>query len=186
MTITDINKEQYNKYLDFPDISYNCVSYLIKNNETIWKLLKYTTSDAWSKSKADLTQAEKGALIWNGQPTSASAARVFLDLGFDDSITDEIPMLRISPIDLYPSTYIYVNVSIAFDVIAQYKIKHLSNYKTRLDMMAQQIIEVMNGSEIGALGRLYFDARASSACRLVTMGAIPFKGRRIVMCNYIT
>lgn len=181
---TDIIKDQYNKYLDFPDISYNCVSYLIKNNETIWKLLKYETADAWNKP--NLTQSQKGALIWNGQDTSASAARVFLDLGFDDAVTGEIPMLRVSPIDLYPSTYIYGNVSIAFDVICHYKINHLSNYKTRLDMMAQQIIETMNGSEIGALGRLYFDARASSACRMVTMGAIPFKGKRVVMCNYVT
>ena len=183
MTITDINKEQYNKYLDFPDISYNCVSYLIKNNEMIWKLIKYETADAWNRT--NLTQSEKGALIWNGQETSASAAKVFLDLGFDDAVTETTIMLRVSPIDLYPSTYIYGNVSIAFDVIAHYKVNHLSNYKTRLDMMAQQVIETMNGSEIGALGRLYFDARASSACRLVTMGAIPFKGRRIVMCNYV-
>jgi hypothetical protein len=183
MTATyDDRKEQYNKFTSFDSISYNCISYLMQNNETIFKLLKYTSPDAWNKS--NLTQAQKGALIYNGG--NIGNARIFLDQGLDDAITEEICILRVSPLDLDPTNYIYGNVVIGFEVYAHYKTNHLNNYKTRLDMITQQIIETFNGSDVGnGIGRLYFDSYRNPKCRTRTIGSIPFKGKATTMCNWI-
>jgi len=42
----------------------------------------------------------------------------------------------------------------------------------------------LNGADIEGVGRLYFDYRASAASRSMPMGAIPYKGRATIMCNY--
>ena len=59
---------------------------------------------------------------------------------------------------------------------------HLSNYKTRTDMIAQQLIETFNGATIDGLsiGKLYFDRLGQSDARSERAGQLPFKGRWIV------
>lgn len=185
--MTDTRKEEYNKYEDFPMLAYNCVSYMMDNNELIWKLLKYADKDAWKSdaSHPNLTKAEKGALIYDGSADETNY-RIFFDVGQDNAWTNQACVLRITPIELNPKNYIYGNVSMGFEVYSHYKINHLSKYTTRLNLMVQQIIELFNGSEIGGLGRLYFDARATSRCRMSIAGQIPFKGNAVVMCNWVT
>jgi hypothetical protein len=74
-----------------------------------------------------------------------------------------------------------------FEIFTHFSISALSNYQSRLQVLSQQIIEVFNGSEIGYLGRLHFDAKASARCKMVTSmgGNIPYRGNMIVMSNWI-
>lgn len=183
---TDTIKEMYNKFEEFPDISYNCIEYMMNNNELIWKLLKYNDKDAWkSDSKhPNLTKAQKGALIYDGSPDDTSF-RIFFDIGQDNSWTEQACILRITPIEIVPKNHVYGNVSVGFQVYSHYKINQLSNYKTRLNIVTQQLISVFNGQEVGGLGRLYFDARANSACRMTIGGQIPYKANNITMCNWV-
>lgn len=176
-------KESYNKYEQLPLLSYNCISYMLDNNEIIWKLLKYNTSDAWSQS--DLTRTEKSALIYAGQANQTDF-RVFMDVGADTALTEEMCILRITPAELRPTNHIIGNTTIVFECYCHYKINHLNNYTTRLNTVAQQIIEIFNGQEIGGIGKLYFDAKSSSRCKMNVIGAIPYKGVAITMCNWIT
>jgi hypothetical protein len=187
MTTTDPIQEVYNKYTDLPLFSYNCIKYLMDNNELIWKLLNYTDKNAYKNDSnhPNLTKAQKGALIYDGS-TDETPYRVFLDVGQDDAISSEICIIRISPVELVPTNHIYGNVAMAFEILCHNKINTLSNYSTRVVTISQQLLEVFNGADISGLGRLYFDRRASAKCRVTASGQIPFKGSVIVLCNWIT
>ena len=187
--MVDERKEIYNKYEDLPMLSYNCIQYLMNNNDLVWKLLKYADENAWKNDSVhpNLTLEQKGELINNGSPDpDHEKFRVFMDVGQDDAWTNEACILRVTPIELIPKNHIYGVVVMGFEIYSHYKINQLSNYTTRLNTIVQQIIEVFNGQEVGGLGRLFFDATASSRCRMSISGQIPFKGNAVVMANWVT
>ena len=179
----DIRKINYNKFSALPNFSYNCISYLIENEETLWKLLKYNNPECWQA--ANLTKQEKGELIYNGSPDETKY-RVFMDIGQDNSWRTEACILRVSPLNIIPNNYIYGNISMSFEIYSHYKINTLSNYTTRIETATQRIIETMNGAEVEGLGRLYFDRRASGNARSIAIGSIPYKGRATILCNYLS
>ena len=170
----------YNTYESYPLISYNCIKYLMDNNELVWKLLKYTDNRPYEKS--NLTKSEKGALIYGGQPNSA-LFNVFMDFGADDSITNEVSILRISPLELVPNNYVWGSITLGCEVYVHYKINTMSNYQTRCDTIIHELIKTFNGAEISGVGKLFFDASANSRTRVALIGAIPMKGKLLTMGN---
>lgn len=175
-------KSAYNKYVGFDEIAYNCVTYLMSNNELIWKLLKYNEPDAWRKT--DLTQEEKGLLIANGKYEDETHYRLFLDAGQPDSWTIETTILRIYPYDIYPQNHVVGTINVMMEVYSHWKINHLSNYKTRVDVITQQLIETFNGvGGIVGIGNLFFDRAGSQNNRVYPSGQIPFKGKAILFGN---
>ena len=170
----------YDKFSNFDSISYNCIKYLMDNDEETWKLMYYNDADCWNKT--NLTLDQKASLIYDGSPDE-TLFRVFQDSGQDNSWTVQACILRITPILAHPTNYVFGMMAIGFEVYSHYKINHTSLYKTRLDMMAQRLIEVFNGAEIPGLGRLFFDSKASSYCRLSSIGAIPYKGKSLILCT---
>jgi len=185
-TYLDAKKDVYNKFDGLQSVSYNCIKYLINdtNSELIWRLLKYNDQDAWKldTEHPDLSKTEKGALIYKGQ-TNQTDFRVFMDTGAELPWTHQATILRIYPLEVNPSNYIVGNVRIGFEVYSHYEINHLSNYQTRVDTITQLLLSALNGSEIGLLGRLYFDGTRS---KVSSIGQIPYRGKGIVMCNWIT
>jgi len=186
MTTSDETQEIYNKFEDYPLFSYNCIKYLMQNNELVWKLLKYNDKDAWKNdaSHPNLTTAQKGALIYDGSVDQTSY-RVFSDSGQDEAMTGQITVLRISPVELTPKNHIQGNIAMGFETYSHYQTNQLSNYQSRIDTILQQLISVFNGADISGLGRLYFDARANSKCKMIQGGEIPFRGKMVIMCNWI-
>jgi hypothetical protein len=177
---TDLFKDAYATYSDFADYSYKCITYLIENNETIWKLLKYNDPDAWKN--AALTRAEKAALIYNSQP-DASLYRVFMDSANPDVFTNEICQLRVYPLSIFPQTRSYGVVLMCFEIFAHFKINQLSNYQTRTDLGTKELISTLNGINITGIGRLHFNGSESREDKTITMGQLPFKGKAIYMSN---
>jgi len=182
--ILDSIQSSYNKYTLLPNIPYNILTYLMDNNEFIWKLLKYDSADAWSPSKADLTKAEKGALIYVGTG-ALTDYRVFMDAGMDSAWTIATTILRVSPVAIIPKTYVTGVQSIRFEVYSHATLNMLSNRNPRSLSIIQQLIEVLNGAEIEGIGRLFFDYKASSYCRLtgINVGNATYKGYELIMCN---
>jgi len=183
MTTTNaqnVNKGSYATYKIFDSISYTCIEHLMKENETVWKLLKYNDPDAWNKP--DLTLEEKAALIYAGQD-DLTQFRVFLDIGQPDVWTQEICNIRIAPYSAFPNNKTVGTISVMFEVYAHYKVNHLSNYKTRIDMVMQQFLATFNGLYIGGIGRLFFDRLGSQDNRLEYGGQLPYKGRWVIMSN---
>lgn len=172
----------YNTLELMPLLSYNIISYLVENNETIWKLLKHTSADAWDQ--INLTDVEKRALIYAGQ-SDMTDYRVFMDSGQDDSWTDPVCILRVPILEIIPTNKVVANVTIGFEVYCHSKISVMSNYQTRADTIVKEIISTLNQVEIGGLGQLFFDASSNSRCKVITIGKLPFRGKGIVMANWI-
>jgi hypothetical protein len=181
MTTYD-NQEQYNKYTEYPNLSYNTISYLMDHNELIWKLLFYNDSEAWNKG--NLTHSQKASLVYDGSPDETKF-NVFMDTGQDYAWTRETTVLRIFPAELTPSNYIYGEVLMGFEIYSYYKLNHLSNYQIRVDVIVQQLLETLNGAEIGGLGRLYFDISAAPKNRAIVIGQLPWKGKGLLMSNHL-
>lgn len=175
--------QSYNTYQGYPDIPFNCISYLLDNNEDVWKLLKYNDPRAYAKP--NLTSTEKGNLIYNGDFVNINDFRVFMDTGQDDAVLSETTILKISTVELIPTNYVYGMVTIAMEVFTHYKCSQLANYRTRLDSIIQSLIQTFNGSDIKNVGRLYFDQRASARTRAYAIGSIPYKGKCIIFSNNI-
>jgi hypothetical protein len=179
-TEVDNFKEGYATYADFADYSYKCISYLMDNNETVWKLLKYNGADAWNES--NLTHAEKAALIYNSEPDS-TVFRVFMDSGNLDVWTKEICQLRIYPCRLFSENRTQGIVLMQFDFFCHYKINQLTNYQTRIDLGIKELLGTFNGATVAGIGRLHFNGAESAEDKVLSDGQLPFKGKSIYMSN---
>jgi len=175
-----VNQGSYAQYDTYDELSYLFIQHLMANDEVIWKLLYYLDPDAWSKP--NLTQAQKAALIYKGGD-DASLFRVFLDSGIPDVITREDCIIRISPHSIFPENRTIGTVNIVLEVYSHYHINTLSNYKTRIDMIAKRLLQVFNGADITGFGKVYFDRMASAQDRLEAGGQLPHKGRWMIMSN---
>lgn len=180
LNLNDITQTSYNKFSTFSEITYNCIKYMMDNNDSIWKLLYYPDPDAWNKP--NLTSEQKAGLIYNGTPEETNF-RIFADLGQDNAWTVQACILRISPTTATPRNHVFGSMSIGFEIYSHYRCNTMSNYKTRIDSIAEDLISVFNGADVSGIGRIYFDSRASSNCKMVTIGGIPYKGRGLILCT---
>jgi hypothetical protein len=180
-TTPDIGLTAYNDFRQFSKLSYNCIKFLMDNNELVWKLLKYTDPEAWNK--ANLTQEEKAALIYSGQQDT-SEFRVFMDGKQPDVLVKEITLIRIMPHTAIGLDRTLGLIEVSMEVFSHYKINHLSNYKTRIDVIAEELLATFNGSNVGALGLMSFDKMADQSSRLFQAGQIPFGGKQLVFSTY--
>ena len=177
----DVGATAYNDFRQFSKISYNCIKFLMDNNEPVWKLLLYTDSAAWSKP--DLTQEEKAALIYAGQQDT-SMYHVFMDGKQPDVLVKEVALLRIMPYHAVGLNRTIGYIGVSMEVFAHYKINHLSNYTTRIDTIAGELLATFNGSDIGGLGLMSFSKMADQSSRLFETGQIPFGGKQLMFSTY--
>lgn len=172
----------YNKFETFPDAPYNCISYLLDNDEEIWKYLFYNDSRAYAHP--NLTPQQKIDLVYNADK-KINECRIFLSEGQDEGITSETSILRIFTMELEPVNYVWGHMLIGIQVYCHDKVNTLATYRTRTDAIIQRLIRVFNGSSISGVGVLYFDLKASSRCRSVIIGAPSFKGKMIIFSNNV-
>lgn len=177
----NIGINAYNNFEQLPVLSYNCIKYLMDNNELVWKLLKYSGPDAWKEG--DLTQEEKGALIYDGQADTTDY-RVFMDDKQPDVYTKEISILRIVPYYAVGLNRTIGYIEVSMQIFSHYKINHLSNYQTRIDTIAGELLKLFNGVNVGGLGLLTFDKLADNSSRLFEIGQLPFGGKQIIFSTY--
>ncbi len=181
--MTDINAGSYAYYPDYDVVPYRCVKYLMEQDDIIWRLIKYNSPDAWDETRfPNLTMQEKAALIYAGSDNT-SDFRVFMDRGQPDVNTLEICQIRISNYSIFPENRVVGTMSVIFEVYPHYKVNHLSNYRTRGDMIMKRLIQVFNGSSIAGIGKLYFDRIASESTRQETGGQLPYLGKWMIMSN---
>lgn len=181
MLTQEIGEYAYSDFKGFNQISYNCVKYLLNNNELVWKLLKYNGPDAWNKP--DLTHEEKAELIYAGQQDS-SKFKVFLDSKQPDVLMDETTLLRIMPYFAIGYNRTLSMMEVSMEVYSHYKINHLSNYTTRVDTIAGELLTLFNGSNMGTLGYLAIDKMVDQSSRLFSVGQIPFGGKQVLFSTY--
>ncbi len=173
--------QAYNTDSAIPLISYNCTSYLMKNNELVWKLLKYPNSDAWDET--NLTVAEKRAMIYNGGLDQYDY-HVFFDDFQDDSMDKETTFLRIFPLEDTPESNSISNVAIAMAVYTHSNLNHLSNYQTRVETIIQQLKETFNGATVPKVGTLVYNQKRNRLCKSMLIGKVPYKGKVVIFQTF--
>lgn len=173
-------EREYATYEAMQNASYRIIEHLMQNPdaEIIWKLLKYDDADAYARP--NLTVEEKRSLIYNGQSIQTNF-RVFFDFMMDDAENEMNTILRIYPAEVYPITRVTGICTINLEVFTHAKINHLSNYTTRVDVIIQTLIKILNGADIGGVGVLFFDNQASNYDRVQTIGQKPYKGKVLKM-----
>jgi len=177
----DVGLTAYNDFRQFSKLSYNCISYMMHNNELIWKLLKYKESDAWNKP--NLTQEEKASLVYAGQQDT-SQYNVFMDGKQPDVLVEEVTLLRIMPHYAVGLNRTIGYIQVSMEVFSHYKINHMSNYQTRIDTIAEELLATFNGVDVGGLGLMFFNKMADESSRLFQAGQIPFGGKQIIFTTY--
>lgn len=175
-----------NQFTNLSVLPYNCAKYLMDNSELIWRLLAYSDPNAWKEDSLhpNLTKSQKGALIYDGV-REETQCRLFLTTGLDSVWTIESCQLRISLLEVYPTNHMVANIVIGMEVYPHASLSQLSNYRTRADLMIEELIRVFNNAEIGGLGKLFFDHGRHSRCNVITIGNAPFIGKAIKFANWI-
>lgn len=175
-----MDKSSYATYDNLINISYRIVEILMTSPdaEIIWKLLKYNDADAYSRP--NLTLEEKSKLIYNGEAILTDY-NVFFDYMMDDAEDQMKTLLRIYPAEVYPNNRVTGLCTINLEVFTHSHINHLSNYTTRVDVIIQTLLKVLNGTDIGGIGVLFFDNQASRYDKIQTIGQKPYKGKLLKM-----
>lgn len=176
-----LDQSAYNSYDNLPNFSYNAISYLMTANEDFWRLIYYNDPNAWNVSvDPNISSAQKAALIFDGSDDETKF-RLFMDEGQVNAWTNEATVVRIFPYSIFSENRTIGTLTMAFDIFSHYRINTLSNYTTRIDTLAQIILQTFNGYYIGGLGKLTIDVLSNKQDRLYPSGQIPFKGKRITM-----
>lgn len=185
MTINELTDRGYAQFETFDQISYKCIKYLMENDETIWRLLYYNTPNAWddtNPSLPNLTLLQKASLIYDGSDDT-SKFRVFMDQGQPDTITEEVCTIRILPYRLGAPNKVVGDMQVLMECYPHFKINHLSNYRTRTDMIMKRFVQVFNGKIIPGvgLGALFLDDMGTYGTRLEMGGQTPFRGKWLIL-----
>lgn len=164
----------YNKYTSLRYIPDAIINRLFEN-EIIWKLLKYPDTDALLKN--NLTLEEKQNLIYKGSVwdgsrwvlDDATQRGVFRQPFLDDANDVAQTMIRIYLSSILPNNRVASTSYYTIELITHMKcIQIMSDlgeeegqksvtYENRLEVLLQQVLETLNGAEVGSVGRLFFD-----------------------------
>lgn len=161
----------YNSLSALPSIPYNIMSYLASQDEIIWKLLKYNDYDALSKP--NLTFKEKLELVWNkNQPQEQYG--VFLTPLIEDAITESKCIMKLYQYYIHANALYSGTVVYAFDFLYGGNMA-LVEYNgipvSRGDLFIHRILEVLNGAEVGGVGKLiFFDDMSRYSSAKATVG----------------
>lgn len=148
----------FNNFKHLPLMQYNIIAYLMKNNEEIWKILKYSSPDCLQQPNLNIR--DKAALIYSGQGISTSY-RVFMN-PIDDAFTEQVSLIRIFPDLIVPRNRSVADINFVIQVFSHVKLQYLSNYTNRTVYLMQQILETLNGVDtIEGMGKITFDVNYS-------------------------
>lgn len=173
----------YNSMSALPYIPYNILTYLANNDEILWKLLAYNSYDALSKP--NLTFAQKMDLIWKKDDPQESF-NVFLTNLVEDAIPESKCILKIYDYYIHANQLFTGTVVYAFDLLYGGKMS-LVEYNgvpvSRGDLFINRILEVLNGVEVGGVGKLVFfdDMSRYDLARSIIGNSKTFTGVQLFM-----
>lgn len=188
MTGYNVGKDAYGKYKGWKFNPLRCITYLIENNELIWKILKYNDADAWKEESdggyPNLSHDEKAAMIYAGMG-DMTKFNVYPDIGQDESYANQKTLLRITNYKVVPNNRTIGVATIIFEVYSHAQINIMSDRTTRVDTIMEELLETFNGKDIEGIGmgKLFFDKAAVAEDRLEVGGQIPFRGKWALLSN---
>lgn len=152
------NSEAYISYKNARRLPTSIIEYLFENSEDIWKLLKYFEDPM---SHDNLTIAEKRDMIAKSS-TESESKNIILQRFNNEALTNAINQIRLEVINVRPYQGRSVGIgSILFQIIIpnQYQIvsTNYSSYDRRDMAIMQEILEKLNGVELGDIGYLFIN-----------------------------
>ena len=160
----------YNSMSRLPQIPYKILEYLALNDEILQKMLAYNSYDALSKP--DLTFSEKMDLIWKTGPQEDFG--VFFTALVEDAIPESKCILKVYDYYIHANQLYTGTVVYAFDFLYGGKMS-LVDYNgvpvSRGDLFVNRVLAVLNGAEVGGVGKLaFFDDMSRYDLARVTLG----------------
>ena len=154
-----IEKRKYNNMNGLSEIPRSIINYLLENNDTIFKLLKYDTIDALFKN---ITFQEKLELVSSAETGDGitDKSRIFFDIYLDDTTTEVQSQLRFFVKDLEPINEYISKVYIGIQIISHNNISMLSGNINRKTKILEEVIKSLNGAHIGYIGEILFVPRS--------------------------
>lgn len=169
-----------------PQIPYNILTYLAKEDSVIWKLLKYNSYDALSKP--DLTFDEKLDLIWKtgGQDKYS----VFLTPLVEDVIAESRCILKIYDYYIHAKELFVATPVYAFDFLygGQMSLVEFEGIPvSRGDLFIHRVMSVLNGTYVAGIGKLTFsdDMSRYNLARSTIGNAKTFTGVQLYMSTLV-
>ena len=146
----------YNSMSRLAYIPYNILTYLAQEEQILWKLLAYNGYDALSQP--DLTQSQKLDLLWKDDEPQDKYSIFFTAL-VEDAIPESKCILKVYDYYIHANQLYTGTVVYAFDFLYGGKMS-LVEYNgipvSRGDLFINRILEVLNGADVGGVGRLTF------------------------------
>lgn len=190
MNTNFIANNAYNRFPNLDSIEDRIIYYLIsergKNEEqlkkvhNIWKILYYNSINALNEKLP--TQSEISKLVDNDNTGNDRInKRIFKTPFLDDSWTIECSMLKIYIDSVIPDNNKLSVVNVGIDIITHNKLANLYvdendsssiidivdgipitvQSKTRVDVLLQSILYLLNGADVAGVGRMQFNSEVS-------------------------
>jgi hypothetical protein len=183
------NTAKNNTFNSMPQIPYQILTYLIDNNENLFKLLKYNSTDALQKD--DLTKKEKIALLYT-EVGKEDDYHIFLKPLIGEEMTDSVTQLRLYKARITPTTNLKAVLNYEFDIVVGTKTNLVYDNNgipcSRLDMIESEIINSLCGTSMFGVGGFQFNRELSNLCVQNTglSNSKSFFGSSFVLaCNWV-
>lgn len=183
------NTTKNNTFNSMPQIPYQILTYLIDNNENLFKLLKYNSTDALQKD--DLTKKEKIALLYT-EVGQEDDYHIFLKPLIGEEMTDSVTQLRLYKARITPTTNLKAVLNYEFDIVVGTKTNLVYDDNgipcSRLDMIESEIINSLCGTSMFGVGGFQFNRELSNLCVQNTglSNSKSFFGSSFVLaCNWV-
>lgn len=163
------NKDiKYNSYESLNNIPCEMLKVLMKSNENIFKILKYTDDDPLSHD--NLTMREKNELVYkgNGENPTENGRRIFLIPVTSDASIEQQSQLKIYLENILPIDSMKSLCTFSVEVLSSLDIDTFDNgKKTRTLLMVEECLKTFNGCRFdGIVGDMFFNNDASRYCIL--------------------
>lgn len=183
-----ISGNDYNRLQNLDGIEDRLIYYLLSpKNKTeleleqvhnIWRILYYNDTDALKKPLPSYSQVVK--LIYNDNGAQ-NGYRIFRSPRMEDGWTEECSMIKVYIDSIIPVNHLRAIVNVGVDVVVNTKIINLSvpqdsidvyideiegipvsvKTKSRVTVLTQAVISLLNGAEVAGVGKMIFSREQS-------------------------
>lgn len=183
-----ISGNDYNRLQNLDGIEDRLIYYLLSpKNKTeleleqvhnIWRILYYNDTDALKKPLPSYSQVVK--LIYNDNGAQ-NGYRIFRSPRMEDGWTEECSMIKVYVDSIIPVNHLRAIVNVGVDIVVNTKIINLSvpqdsidvyideiegipvsvKTKSRVTVLTQAVISLLNGAEVAGVGKMIFSREQS-------------------------
>ena len=180
-----ISGNDYNRLQNLDGIEDRLIYYLLSpKNKTeleleqvhnIWRILYYNDTDALKKPLPSYSQ------VVNNDNGAQNGYRIFRSPRMEDGWTEECSMIKVYIDSIIPVNHLRAIVNVGVDVVVNTKIINLSvpqdsidvyideiegipvsvKTKSRVTVLTQAVISLLNGAEVAGVGKMIFSREQS-------------------------